>query len=414
MLACSYSTIDANELMEKVIPDYCINEPVSCLFWERGCSDTYVIRCANTRYSLRVYRNANNTRDEVDFEVAALNYLHEKGFPVAFPIARKSGGFITEISAPEGIRYVLVSEFATGDMPDFDSLEDFRRYGESVAQLHTLSDSFETTHKRPELDLKMFTEKVYYLIAPHVSHRPKELALLKHCLETARSDIERVGVDGMDYGFCHGDVHGGNAHLHNGVLTHFDFEECGFGFRVFDLATFKWGSVDSSEKGAEQWAAFVEGYKSVREISEADFQVLDSFILLRSIWLIAFHMRNADDFGGELTSDGYIDHNWRKLRRHVSGGIGAELKKENDAIEVVRLFNDGSALTSQQIKAGDIIMSVGDEGYMTETQDLTLDEVSDLIVGPVGSTVRLGILSVGALAGSPLKVVSIVRVKLQV
>ena len=98
-------------------------------------------------------------------------------------------------------------------------------------------------------------------------------------------------------------------------------------------------------------------------------------------------MRNADDFGGELTSDGYIDHNWRKLRRYVSGGIGAELKKENDVIEVVRLVDGGSAATSQQIKAGDIIMSVSDdEGDMTETQDLTLDEVSDLIVGPEGST----------------------------
>ena len=413
-LECSYSTLSSNELMAKVIPDYCIDEPVSCLFWERGCSDTYEIRCVNTRYSLRVYRNAINTRDEIDFEVAALNYLHDKGFPVAFPIARKSGGYITEVSAPEGIRYVLISAFATGDMPDYDSLEDFRLYGESVAQLHTLSDSFETSHKRPELDLKMFTEKPYDLIAPHVSHRSEELAFLKQCLETARSDIERVGVSGMDYGFCHGDVHGGNAHLHEGVLTHFDFEECGFGFRLFDLATFKWGSVGSSKKGPEQWAAFVEGYESIRKISEADFQLLDTFILLRNIWLIAFHMRNADDFGGELTSDGYIDHHWRKLRRYVFGGIGAELKKENENIEVVRLVNGGSAESSEQVNAGDIIASVGDgeDGDMIETKNLSLHEVTDLIVGPNGSSVRLGIRSADAPVGSSLRVVSVVRARL--
>ncbi len=322
-LQCTYSTISSDELLTKIIPDYCIDEPIECLFWERGSTDTYVVRCSNARYSLRVYRTDNNTREAIDFEVDALNYLHAKGFPVAFPIARKSGGYITEISAPEGVRFVLVSAFAHGDMPDYESEDDYRLTGESVAQLHTVSDGFKTAHNREELDLEMFTETVFKQIEPHVSHRPEDLAFLIHCIDTSRNAIERVGVDYMDYGFCHGDVHGGNAHLHDGVLTHFDFEECGFGFRVFDLATFKWGSI-GGEKGPVRWAAFTQGYESVRPIKKADIQLLDTFILLRHIWLIAFHMRNSGDFGGDLTSDGYIDHHWKKLKRLSGVGVGLE------------------------------------------------------------------------------------------
>jgi len=121
------------------VPGYCIDSPIDCIFWERGANDNYQLRCADVRYSLRIYRHGIHTRDEIDFEVDALNYLHKKGFPVAYPIARKSGGYITEIDAPEGIRYVLVIAFAEGAEPEYDSLEDFRLTGKSVANLHCLS-----------------------------------------------------------------------------------------------------------------------------------------------------------------------------------------------------------------------------------------------------------------------------------
>ena len=405
-LQCSYSTISSNDLLAKVIPDYNISEPIECLFWERGSTDTYVVRCANARYSLRIYRNENKSRDAVDFEVDALNYLHDNGFPVAYPITRKSGGYITEVLAPEGVRYVLLSAFAEGDAADYDAIEDFRVTGESVAQLHNISDGFKTAHKREDIDLKCFTETALNVIKPYVSHRPIDLAFLEECLETAANIIAKVGIDAMDFGFCHGDIHGGNAHLHNGVLTHFDFEECAFGFRVFDLATFKWGSVDGAE-GPEKWAAFVDGYESVRKIRETDAQVLDTFILLRHIWLISFHMSNASDFGGELISDNYIDHHWKKLKRLCSEGIGAELIMNNGFVTFVRLVSDGSAAHSGKLKPGDRIVSVCD----TEAKGLSLEDVTDLIVGPKGSTVRLGILSANAPADSAVQVISLIRKK---
>ena len=58
-LKCSYSTISSKELMAKVIPDYCIDNPVDCLFWERGSNDTYLLRSVDARYSLRIYRHEN-------------------------------------------------------------------------------------------------------------------------------------------------------------------------------------------------------------------------------------------------------------------------------------------------------------------------------------------------------------------
>ena len=312
-LSCQYSTVSSKELIAKVLPDYCIEPVIDCLFWERGTNDTYQVRCETTRYSLRIYRHENYPRDEIDFEVDALNYLHKNGFPVAFPIARKSGEYVTEIMAPEGLRYVLVTAFIDGKPPEYESLEDSRIFGHSVAELHQLSQGFTSTHKKKNLDLKNFIDDSLVAIKPYLSHRPDELSYLLKVAKEASNAVEQVGDDALDIGFCHGDVHGYNAHLNDDVLTHYDFEECGFGYRLFDLATFKW-SFASRDSGADQWTAFLDGYQSVRTVNDADLQLLDTFVLIRHIWLIAFHMRNAEDFGHDVTSNAYIDYQWKRLR----------------------------------------------------------------------------------------------------
>lgn len=322
-LSSSYSTICSKELMMKVLPDYCIDNPLDCLFWERGTNDTYQVRCADARYSLRIYRHDIYPRGEIDFEVEALNYLHNNGFPVAFPIARKSGGYITEIMAPEGIRYVLLTAFVDGKTLEFESLDDSRIFGESVANLHEISQGFKTHHKKKDLNLQNFIDDSIVAIEPYVSHRPEDLSLLSQLAANARAAVQKTDESVLDIGFCHGDLHGYNAHLNGDVVTHYDFEECGFGYRIFDLATFKWSFV-FDDSGADQWLAFLDGYQSVRKASEADLQLLDTFVLLRHIWIIAFHMRNANDFGYDMASDGYIDHQWKRLRKLAKNIEGAD------------------------------------------------------------------------------------------
>lgn len=321
-LSCSYSTICSAELMARVLPDYCIDSPLDCLFWERGTNDTYQVRCADARYSLRIYRHDIYPRGEIDFEVEALNYLHNNGFPIAFPIARRSGGYVTEIMAPEGIRYVLVTAFVDGKTLEFESLDDSRIFGESVARLHEVSQGCKTHHKKKDLDLKNLIDDSIVAIEPYVSHRPEDVSLLSLLATNASAAVQQSDESVLDIGFCHGDLHGYNAHLNGDVVTHYDFEECGFGYRIFDLATFKWSFV-SDDSGADQWLAFLDGYQSVRKTSEADLQLLDTFVLLRHIWIMAFHMRNANDFGYDMASDGYIDHQWKRLKKLAKNIEGA-------------------------------------------------------------------------------------------
>ena len=138
---------------------------------------------------------------------------------MAYPIARKSGGYLTEIAAPEGQRFVLLTSFADGEPPDYESLENSRLVGESVAQMHLVSDGFKASRERTHLDLQSLLEDSMAVIRPLVAHRPDDLNAIENIAQKARVNVQAVPVNLIDAGFCHGDLHGYNLHLHEGKVT---------------------------------------------------------------------------------------------------------------------------------------------------------------------------------------------------
>ena len=313
-IGASYSTVSEDDLLSHVLPLYRIEEPTSCLFWQRGVNDTYQVSSLQAAYSLRVYRHELRSKGEIDFEIAALNYIHQKGANVAYPIAKHAGGYVTDIQAPEGIRYVIVTAHAEGKEPDYDEPGNARLFGESVAELHNYSNGFETPYSRPTLDLEHLLEKPLSIITPYLRDRPSDREFVESTAERLRADVNRTDVKNLDFGLCHGDCHGCNVHASNDCLTHFDFDCCGLGFRIFELATFKWG-IHGDDNENELWTKFLSGYQSIRQPSAEDLSLLETFVVIRHLWWMALIMGNARDFGAQVTSDEFIDHQIRKIKK---------------------------------------------------------------------------------------------------
>lgn len=313
-IKAGYSTLCGDELLAKIVSQYDIKAPLQCVFQQRGVNDTYELRCSDRKYSLRVYRHALRERDEIDFEMAAINYLHQKGADVAYPIAKKNGEYVTEIEAPEGHRYVVITAYANGEHIRFEERQHAVQFGESAALLHDLSEGFHTSHRRPNLDINYLLDDSLQVICPYFVNSPEDWAVLEKTSTEARLRVSSVSRNRLDTGFCHGDFHGGNVREADGVITHFDFDCCGIGLRIFDLATFNW-SARLREKQDEGWPAFLEGYRSVRNIGEDDLALLDTFVFIRHVWLMSLHMGNADDFGHGVTSQDYIDHQMKFIKK---------------------------------------------------------------------------------------------------
>lgn len=72
---------------------------------------------------------------------------------------------------------------------------------------------------------------------------------------------------------------------------------------MFDIATFfnnqihQLGRVERTKRILE---AFLEGYESVRALSQTELEALPSFVILRQIWLLGIGAKNQGSLGPDL------------------------------------------------------------------------------------------------------------------
>ncbi len=95
-------------------------------------------------------------------------------------------------------------------------------------------------------------------------------------------------------------------------------------------------------------------------------------------------------------------------------GIGASLQLVDDYVTIMNVLPGGSAAASTDIKVGDRITAVGQgaSGPMTDVVGWRLDDVVQLIRGPLDTVVRLQILPGGASPGSAESQLALKRSKI--
>lgn len=108
-----------------------------------------------------------------------------------------------------------------------------------------------------------------------------------------RSKFERVADhvgsvmaelgDGPDaVGLIHADMHMGNVVFHHGEARPIDFDDCGVGYWLYDIAVALW-EMRHKDNYPECRSAFLSGYRAVRPIADDVLGHLDSFIAAREV-----------------------------------------------------------------------------------------------------------------------------------
>lgn len=125
--------------------------------------------------------------------------------------------------------------------------------------------------------------------------------ILELCQQKITLRLLCYGKDRGRYGMIHGDLHFCNIIQKDGVNQIFDFDDCGYGYYLYDLGC---TLVTYSKDLAELVAAWVKGYEKYRPLTAEDKALLPMFVLLRRIvrlgWL-ASHA--ASDTGKNVGSD---------------------------------------------------------------------------------------------------------------
>ena len=199
---------------------YPISTSPSCQIYKRGLNDTYLVTTEQEKYILRVYRCGWRTKEEIDFELELLAFLHEQKQPVAYPLKRENGSFTTVVAAPEGKRYAAVFSYAPGRAVNENLNGRQSQYlGKALANIHKTLDSFKSSFSRPTLSSEYLLDRSMEAItslsfanAPLYKYRSSDIDYLKNQIKKIKIQLElQLPNLAPTYGICVGDVHSGRA-----------------------------------------------------------------------------------------------------------------------------------------------------------------------------------------------------------
>jgi Ser/Thr protein kinase RdoA (MazF antagonist) len=320
---CHHSLLSTEMLVARVLTEYQIGSIVECRLLAPRLNDTYIVRTTDNEYILRVYQaqhstgGTSRTITDILYEIDLLFHLERKGVTVSTPIARKDGVFIQTVLAPEGIRPVVLFSYAPGTLliPPELTNESSTLYGYALAEIHAATDDFVSPHARVQLDLSFLLDTSLQTIQPVLAHREEDWKYLVQLSHALKNRIVLLPGSALDMGPCHGDAHGSNANITDEqLLTFFDFDGCGYGWRAYDLAGFCWAMAmlkdrpDWTDKKSEDlFMAYVQGYLKRRPLSELNIQSIPIFVAIRHFWFMSLNIETWNYYGWEEKGDDFFD-----------------------------------------------------------------------------------------------------------
>ena len=311
----TYSTLACDALMVRVLPYYGIESVTNCQLWNRGLSDVYIVETAAEAYILRISHAHWRTKSEIMFELELLLHLQQRQIPVAPPLTTADGRLCIDIQAPEGSRYATLFTYAPGQVAIGDlSRTQGYRLGETVAQLHQAATDFRSQAQRQTLTLDYLLDDSLTAIAPFLRTRLDDLTYLNTVIDSIKAQLQDFPQEPPYWGICWGDAHSGNAHFtSDNQITLFDFDQCGYGWRAFELAKF-WQVAIRTGMGQCIRDAFLKGYQSIQAVTELELAALQTFTQAAHIWMWAICLNTAKLHHYSMLDPSFFTHRLEQLK----------------------------------------------------------------------------------------------------
>lgn len=299
------SVLNPKYLESALRDQYNIGTWEECLFWLRGLNDTYRVRTSSGMYILRIYRT-EISEDDVHYEISLLSQLKNvlgsaEHTDIGEYIEKKDHTGYTVLEAAEGKRVAVMFRYIEGTENNLEDEESCYAFGQSAAELHKAMDQVNVELPRYELDLKFLIDEPLKRIIHYIGENNEAAAFLHTFATTIKERIVAASRQDLDFGLCHGDMHGNNnAFQQEHQFIHYDFEWAAKSWRAYDLAQVKVRKRQSEDRKAVLWKALMAGYRSVRSFSAEDEQAVDLFIIARRFWVMGLDVAFIESDTGAL------------------------------------------------------------------------------------------------------------------
>lgn len=271
--------------------------------------DNYVIRVNSGRLGY-------HTPPMIASELAWLMALRsDTDIPVPEVMRAKDGSLVQTMTAPDldKPRHGAIYSFLSGtEPPEDDLLPGFEHLGEISARMHLHAKSWTppADFKRPSWTPDVVLEDRLNWGSWQSGYKVEGevLQLLSRLGDTLRKRLASLPADREHFGLIHADLRLANLLVEGDRTAIIDFDDCGDGWYLFDLAT----ALSFLEERAdvpdliERW---LTGYRKVADVPAVIEREIPTLIMLRRLQLIGWvgyqrqHLEFARELAPRFTTD---------------------------------------------------------------------------------------------------------------
>lgn len=257
---------------------------------------TYLVEASGVKVVLRVHRQGYHSRRAIRSE---LDWLTALGRDTDVPTPRihtgKNGHRIQEAHAPDlaAPRHMVLFAHIDGPAPDEtqDLTSGFEDLGRIAARCHdhvlhwSKPAGFERMHWDETTVFGPQANWGNWRDAPGVTDPIK--AVLERLQTTLIARLGAYGKAPERFNLIHADMRLANLILSPKGTRLIDFDDCGWGWFLYDFAA-AISFIETDPRVPALKSAWLRGYRSVRPLSAQDEAEIDSFVMLRRMALLAW------------------------------------------------------------------------------------------------------------------------------
>lgn len=269
------------------------------------------------RYALRVHRAGYHSDQSLKSELKWIEALNDYGVGVPRVIPTSGGNAFAKVSTSSVPGERQVDLFAWVDGEQLGSIEDelggdpnsvkhiYLTMGRTMAKMHNQAVQWELPP-----DFFRHSWDAEGLVGENSLWGPfwelealtaEQRHLINRARETVRKRLDAYGQPKNSYSLIHADFVSENILVVGDKVQVIDFDDAGFGWHLFDLATALYFIQDGPGYDIAR-SALIEGYREFRPLADEELEKLPLFTAARSFTYLGWaHTRAETETARELT-----------------------------------------------------------------------------------------------------------------
>jgi len=275
-----------------------------------------VVSPQGEKFALRININSPRTPANTQAEIAWVQHLREvRTVKVAQPLPNQSAEYLTRFdhqASGRSLTGVLYSWLDGEELGDEPSLVQVKELGAAMAQMHIASENYSLP---AGATLPILSDPMWgvedLLLGPKSALDAASREIIAAAFTIINKTVDKLYAANQAQ-IIHADLHGWNAMWHLDEIAIFDFDDCGFGLPIQDIATATY-YLDTPE----QDQALLEGYANVRPLPQYTEFEMKSLLLHRRLMLLNYLYETENQEHREMLPD-YLLESTRRAQVYLS------------------------------------------------------------------------------------------------